>query len=136
MPAIPMKTLAAILGAAGLLAAPSWLVGAPPVVRADDVAVAATIKNPYEGDPTRAAQGHSLFNQYCAHCHAPHAISPDPPKDLRRLRLRYADSMTAVFYFTVTHGRPDKGMPNWKGVLDDETLWTIFTFLQSVQSQP
>ena len=44
--------------------------------------------------------------------------------------------MTEVFYFTVTHGRPDKGMPNWKGILQDDTLWTIFTFLQSVQSQP
>ena len=57
-------------------------------------------------------------------------------KDLRRLGLRYAEKMPEVFYFTVTHGRLDKGMPNWKGILPDETLWTIFTFLQSVQSQP
>ena len=36
---------------------------------------------------------------------------------------------------SMTNG-PDKGMPNWKGILQDETLWTIFTFLESVQSQP
>jgi len=27
-------------------------------------------------------------------------------------------------------------MPNWTGILPDETLWKIFTFPQSVQSQP
>jgi mono/diheme cytochrome c family protein len=131
-----MKNPVVIAGSAGLLAAQAWLIGAPPVVRADDVATAMAINNPYEGDPARAAQGRSLFNQYCAHCHAPNAISPDPPRDLRRLELRYAERMTEVFYFTVTHGRPEKGMPNWKGVLEDETLWTIFTFLQSVQTSP
>ena len=131
-----MKSSIAIAGAASLLATQSWLATAPPIARADDVTAVVTAKNPYEGDPLRAAQGRSLFNQYCAHCHAPNAISPDPPKDLRRLGLRYAEKMPEVFYFTVTHGRPDKGMPNWKGILPDETLWTIFTFLQSVQSQP
>jgi mono/diheme cytochrome c family protein len=128
-----MKSSMVVAGAVGLLATQSWLATVPPVVRADDVTA---IKNPYEGDPLRAAQGRSLFNQFCAHCHAPNAISPDAPKDLRRLRVRYAEKMPEVFYFTVTHGRPDKGMPNWTGILPDETLWTIFTFLQSVQSQP
>src|SRR5215472_13659809 len=111
-----MKSSIVVAGAVGLLATQSWLATAPPVVRADDVTA---MKNPYEGDPLRAAQGRSLFNQFCAHCHAPNAISPDPPKDLRRLRVRYAERM-----------------PNWAGILPDETLWTIFTFLQSVQSQP
>ncbi len=111
--------------------------GSPSAVqyaRADDPAVAA--KNPYEGDAARAAAGRGLFNQYCAHCHAPNAVSPDPPRDLRRLKRRYGDNMANVFHFTVTHGRPDKGMPNWTGQLDDETLWTIFTFLQTVQAEP
>ena len=93
-------------------------------------------KNPYEGDTARATLGKSLFNQYCAHCHAPNAISPDAAKDLRRLKIRYGEAMAGVFHHTVTNGRPDKGMPNWKDILDDQTLWTIFTFLQSVQAQP
>jgi mono/diheme cytochrome c family protein len=38
-----------------------------------------------------------------------------------------------MFYTTVSTGRMDKGMPVWKGVLNDETLWKIFTFLQTVQ---
>jgi len=129
-----VKSLAAILGAASLLAAHICAFGITRVGHAEDLAPPA--KNPYEGDAIRAGDGRSLFNQYCAHCHAPNAVSPDPPRDLRRLRIRYGERMTDVFYFTVTHGRPDKGMPNWKGLLEDETLWTIFTFLQSVQAEP
>jgi len=87
-------------------------------------------------DPERVAEGRSLFNQNCSHCHSPNAASPDPPRDLRRLRLRYGEHMREVFWYTVTHGRPDKGMPNWSGVLDDKTLWTIFSFLESVQTKP
>ena len=60
----------------------------------------------------------------------------DPPRDLRRLKHRYPEKTADLFYFTVTHGRPDKGMPNWTGLLDDETLWTIFAFLQTVQTEP
>jgi hypothetical protein len=54
-------------------------------------------------------------------------------RDLRRLSRRYQDKMPVVFYQTVTTGRAAKGMPSWKGVLEDETLWTIFTFLETVQ---
>jgi mono/diheme cytochrome c family protein len=102
--------------------------------RAGDTAGAAAASS--DGDASRAAEGRSLFNQYCAHCHAPNAVSPDPPKDLRRLKLRYGEKMGEVFHHTVTHGRPDKGMPNWQGVLDDATLSTILVFLQSVQTEP
>ena len=76
-----------------------------------------------------------LARRLCAHCHSPDAVSPDPPRDLRRLKRRYGEKTADVFYFTVTHGRAEKGMPNWKGVLDEETPWTIFSFLETVQSE-
>lgn len=135
--AVPVKFLAAIFGAASIVfAAELCLDTAVPIARAADPASAVAVVNPYEGDASRAADGRGLFNQYCAHCHAPNAVSPDPPKDLRRLKMRYGERMVEVFHFTVTHGRQDKGMPNWEGVLDDRALWTIFTFLQSVQTPP
>ena len=58
------------------------------------------------------------------------------PRDLRRLRIRYGDDAIAVFYKTVSNGRMEKGMPVWKGVLGEDVLWKIFTFLSSVQTQP
>jgi len=130
----PAEVAAAIFAGASMVAVFFGLPSAARYARADDSSVAA--KNPHERDSDRTAAGRGLFNQYCAHCHGPNAVSPDPPRDLRRLKHRYAEKSADLFYFTVTHGRPDKGMPNWTGLLDDETLWTIFAFLQTVQTEP
>jgi mono/diheme cytochrome c family protein len=91
--------------------------------------------NPYSGNAQVAQEGGSLFNQYCSHCHGQWAEQGERPRDLRRLRIRYGDDAISMFYTTISTGRPDKGMPVWKGVLSDETLWKIFTFLESVQTE-
>ena len=91
--------------------------------------------NPYEGNPELVPEGKSLFNQYCSHCHGPDAIQGERPRDLRRLKRRYGDDAIGVFYTTINDGRMDKGMPVWKGVLDEETIWKIYTFLSSVQAK-
>ena len=92
--------------------------------------------NPFEGKADIVPEGNGLFNQFCSHCHGPNAEQGERPRDLRRLRIRYGNDAIAVFYKTVSTGRPEKGMPVWKGVLPDETLWKIFTFLSSIQTQP
>ena len=92
--------------------------------------------NPYEGQAAVAEQGRDLLNQYCAHCHGPNAVQGERPRDLRRLRIRYGDNAISVFWTTVHKGRMDKGMPVWGGVLPDDTLWRIYTFLESIQTQP
>ncbi len=89
--------------------------------------------NPYSGSAEVAKEGASLFNQYCSHCHGQWAEQGERPRDLRRLRIRYGDDAIAMFYTTVNNGRMDKGMPVWKGVLPEDTLWKIYTFLETVQ---
>jgi mono/diheme cytochrome c family protein len=91
--------------------------------------------NPYEGNTELVPEGKSLFNQYCSHCHGPDAIQGERPRDLRRLKRRYGDDAIGVFYTTISNGRMDKGMPVWKGVLDEDTIWKIYTFLSSVQAR-
>ena len=93
------------------------------------------IVNPFDGRDDLIPKGKTLFNVHCSHCHGPNAVQGERKRDLRRLSRRYKDRMPAVFYQTVTTGRPDKGMPPWKGVLEDDTLWTIFTFLETVQKE-
>ena len=92
--------------------------------------------NPYAGNTEVVPEGKSLFNQYCSHCHGPDAVQGERPRDLRRLQIRYRDDAIAVFYTTISNGRMDKGMPVWKGVLSEEIIWKIYTFLASVQTQP
>jgi hypothetical protein len=43
--------------------------------------------------------------------------------------------MTEVFWKTVREGRVDRGMPSWQAALPEEALWTIYTFVQSVQKE-
>ena len=50
-----------------------------------------------EGSADVIAEGRSLFNQYCAHCHGPNAIQGERPLDLRRLTLRYGQEAPTVF---------------------------------------
>jgi ABC-type amino acid transport substrate-binding protein/mono/diheme cytochrome c family protein len=89
--------------------------------------------NPYRGDPEMVKPGRTLFNTHCSHCHSPNAQNPEPRTDLRRLNIRYREKVNEVFYATVTQGRPTKGMPPWGHVLDEQTIWKIKTFLESVQ---
>ena len=93
-------------------------------------------ENPYTGRADIAEEGRSLLNQYCAHCHGPNAEQGERPRDLRRLKIRYGNDAVVVFWTTVHQGRMDKGMPVWQGVLPDDTLWRIFSFLETVQTQP
>jgi len=94
------------------------------------------IENPLAGRADLVDEGRSLFNQYCSHCHGPNAVQGERPRDLRRLDIRYGEKASTVFYETVSTGRLDVGMPVWKGILSDEVLWRIFTYLQTVQTQP
>ena len=92
-------------------------------------------QNPYQGREEIVEEGRGLLNQYCAHCHGPNAVQGERPRDLRRLRIRYANDDIVVFWNTVHSGRVEKGMPVWAGVLSDDALWRIFTFLQSIQTE-
>jgi ABC-type amino acid transport substrate-binding protein/cytochrome c5 len=86
--------------------------------------------------PDAVAAGRAVFNQHCSHCHSPNAHSPEPARDLRRLRMRYGERMSAVFYETITEGRSAKGMPPWKEILKADDIARILSFLESVQSSP
>jgi polar amino acid transport system substrate-binding protein len=91
--------------------------------------------NPFNGRADVVPAGRSVFNQHCSHCHAPNAQSPEPSRDLRRLKRRYGDQRIAIFYSTVTEGRPAKGMPRIQ-TLSTEEIWQMWTFLESIQAEP
>jgi mono/diheme cytochrome c family protein len=89
--------------------------------------------NIFEGNAEAANQGRTLFNENCAHCHGPNAVTGMSERNLRKLQARYGADTPAVFHTTVLNGRTDKGMPSWQGALDEKALWQIYTYLESVQ---
>jgi mono/diheme cytochrome c family protein len=84
--------------------------------------------------PNAAAEGRTIFNGTCNHCHGPDAEQSVKKIDLRLLHHRYGGAMDQVFHYTVTHGRESKGMPNWSGVFTEDDFTKILAFLHTVQS--
>jgi cytochrome c-550 PedF len=102
--------------------------------------------NPYSGDSEALRVGSSGFNQNCARCHGLEAISGGIAPDLRRLdrdclplasEQKKQDCFKEVddyFQTTVRHGRTQNGvykMPPFDGVLTQEAVWAIKTYLES-----
>ena len=105
--------------------------------------------NPYSSGPQHDEAlriGTSGYNQNCARCHGLEAISGGVAPDLRKLDdecLGYADAakknacfkeMNDYFISTVRHGRTRDGrvyMPPFEGMLSQEALWSIKTYLES-----
>ena len=107
--------------------------------------------NPYSGNPTAIDIGASGFNQNCARCHGLEAISGGIAPDLRRLDNDCASMKDKAardacvkdnddyMITTVRHGRTRNGavyMPPFEGVLSQEAMWAIKTYLESRREKP
>ena len=109
--------------------------------------------NPYSTGPAHDEAlriGSSAFNQNCARCHGLQAISGGISPDLRKLDndcmdLADATKRDACFeeiqqYFlsTVRRGRARDGrvyMPPFEGILTQEAMWSIKTYLETRREQ-
>jgi cytochrome c-550 PedF len=104
--------------------------------------------NPYStgGAQQEAVRvGSSGFNQNCARCHGLEAISGGIAPDLRKLDAECFDmqdeartscikEFESYFINTVRGGRTRDGrvyMPPFEGILTQEALWAIKTYLES-----
>lgn len=81
----------------------------------------------------RADEGKVKFNDICSHCHGVNGASPISERDLRRLKRRYDDKWPETAHTTIVNGRPDAGMPTWKGMLSDQEIRNLLAFLVTVQ---
>ncbi|MBV8092361.1 MAG: transporter substrate-binding domain-containing protein [Acetobacteraceae bacterium] len=87
-----------------------------------------------EANGKDVAEGRELFDGTCAHCHGTDAVVAERRVNLRLMQRRYHDKMDETFLYTVTHGRPEKGMPNWTGVFTDEQFAKILAYIHTVQT--
>jgi mono/diheme cytochrome c family protein len=86
----------------------------------------------WAADPITQA-GREKFNDTCSHCHSPDGASPMRERDLRRMKMRYDDKWVETALKTINEGRPQLGMPTWKGTLKDEEIDRIVSFLKTIQ---
>jgi cytochrome c-550 PedF len=88
--------------------------------------------DPYRGNPVALKIGASGFNQNCARCHGLQAVSGGMAPDLRYLDK--ADAGDEWFINRIRHGYTQNGMtkmPAFEGILSQEAMWAIRTYLDS-----
>lgn len=92
--------------------------------------------NPYRGDKLAIEIGSSAYNQNCARCHGIEAVSGGIAPDLRY--LPEGKEGDEIYVMRVRNGAVRDGrvyMPKFEGVLSQEALWTIRTYLDTVQQK-
>lgn len=88
--------------------------------------------NPYRGNQLALKIGSSGYNQNCARCHGLDVISGGIAPDLRYLAP--GDEGDQWFSYRVHNGSVRDGrvyMPKFVGVLSQEALWAIRTYIES-----
>ena len=89
-------------------------------------------ENPYRGNEKAVEIGMSGYNQNCARCHGLEAISGGIAPDLRK--LEHTQSGDEWFLSRIRHGATINGtskMPPFEGLLSQEAMWAIRTFIES-----
>lgn len=92
--------------------------------------------NPLGADAATA--GAEVFKTNCEACHGPqgHGDGPagaalDPqPKNLAELQATAGDD---YFFWRINTGKEGTSMVAWKGVLTDEQIWQVISFIRTLQ---
>ncbi len=89
--------------------------------------------NPYRGNELAIKIGKSAYNQQCARCHGLEGISGGLAPDLRALEKGDGgdkDFMPPTRKGVVRDGRTL--MPKYEGILSQEAMWAIRSWLETV----
>ena len=89
--------------------------------------------NPYRKNELAIKIGGSAYNQQCARCHGIGAVSGGLAPDLRFLPL--GDEGDEAYLPPMRHGvhRNDRTlMPKYEGILSQEAMWAIRSWLETV----
>jgi cytochrome c oxidase cbb3-type subunit 3 len=89
------------------------------------------LRNPYEGNASAVANGAKLFVAYnCVDCHGADGSGAMGPS-LADGRWHFGGTSPEVFE-SIYQGRPD-GMPAWGAVLSPNQIWTLVTYVRSLE---
>ncbi len=108
-------------------------------------------ENPYRGNKEAIRIGTSAYAQNCARCHGLEAISGGIAPDLRQLdrdcmsqkdevkKQACFKEIDGYFATSVRRGKVRNGavyMPPFEGILNQEAIWSIKAYLETVRAMP
>jgi mono/diheme cytochrome c family protein len=114
---------AAVIASSPSASRTAWAVAASPDTVRDSLLVSDSVY-----------QGWKWFAVYCFRCHGEDAMRPILPN---APDLRWAVSPTGAnfprdsFVNTALNGRPDKGMPAWKVLLDTTAIQELYVYVKA-----
>jgi len=93
-------------------------------------------KNPYGTE--MASEGDNLFQTNCQMCHGaqghgdgPAGASLEPrPKNLAAFQKTVGDD---YLFWRVSEGKPGTSMVAWKGILTEDQIWKIVSFIRTLK---
>lgn len=95
--------------------------------------------NPYSGDEAKIRSGKSDYRAICSLCHGGKAdgagergTGASTPADLRKFNKGFRRYVETVKNGVQKPGRDIKDMPAWGGVIDDDTIYKIGAFLETL----
>ncbi len=96
----------------------------------------AGLTNPLGADA--ATQGAEVFQTNCEMCHGSqgHGDGPagqalDPrPRNLAELQTKASDDF---LFWRIREGKPGTPMVAWKGILTDEQIWQVISFIRTLK---
>lgn len=128
--------------AAGALLVVAPLVAAPQTARGWTLPEdAATKKNPLTSDAKTLAAGKTIFTEKCSRCHGPGGLGDgkdaDPDAtDMDLTNPKRAERNTdGVVFYKVSNGRARPKMPAFKDELNEQQIWTVVTYVQSLRKK-
>jgi mono/diheme cytochrome c family protein len=137
-----MKSL--LVGLALLLAVVAYGCGGPASTPADETpGMLAAVPADYAGTknplgPEAAGAGAQLYQSNCEACHGPQGHGDGPagvalepaPRNLAELSKVASDD---YLYWRISTGRPGTAMPPWQGVLTQEQIWQVVSYIRTLK---
>ena len=92
--------------------------------------------NPFGAEAV--GEGEKVFQSNCVACHGqqghgdgPASGSLDPkPKNLADLQASVGDD---YLFWRITEGKPGTSMVAWKGILTEDQVWQVVSFIRSLE---
>ena len=101
-----------------------------------------TKKNPLPADAATLATGKGIYKDKCQRCHGPGGLGdgadgdPDARGDMDLTNpKRAARNTDGTVYYKVANGRKKPKMPAFKDQLNEEQIWAVVTYVQSLRKK-